>query len=103
MIFLHTQGEQEQIPDSKIESMNAYLGAEPIAAALARGAQIIVTGRCVDSALAAGALMHEFGWKAPQVIACVCAEVYACMYVSLCVYVCICVCVFVCTCVRACM
>ncbi|MEO8296236.1 MAG: acyclic terpene utilization AtuA family protein [Burkholderiales bacterium] len=48
----------------RMTSLNAYLGAQPIAAALVQGADVVITGRCVDSALALGALMHHFGWQA---------------------------------------
>ncbi len=46
-----------------IASANAYLGAFPIAEALNQGADIVVTGRCVDSAVTLGACIHHYGWE----------------------------------------
>jgi hypothetical protein len=47
----------------KVASINAYLGAFPVARALKEGADIVVTGRCVDSAVTLGACIDAFGWS----------------------------------------
>jgi hypothetical protein len=48
--------------DRPIVSANVYLGAFEIAQALAQGAQVVVTGRVVDSALALGPAIAHYGW-----------------------------------------
>ena len=54
----------DKLPDqNNIVSINAYLGAFPIAEALRLGADIVITGRCVDSAVTLGACIYSFDWK----------------------------------------
>lgn len=59
----HTR-DADRLPTSNepIMSMNAYFGAKGVAAALEAGADIVVTGRAVDSAIVVGPLMYEYGW-----------------------------------------
>lgn len=47
----------------RVRSANAYLGAFPIAEALGKGADIVVTGRVTDASLIVGPLIHEHGWS----------------------------------------
>uniref|UniRef100_A0A8C2ZY64 Si:ch73-132f6.5 n=1 Tax=Cyclopterus lumpus TaxID=8103 RepID=A0A8C2ZY64_CYCLU len=53
---------RQPLPEA-LHSMNAYIGALPICRCLDLGADIVVTGRCVDSAVSLGPLMHRFGWE----------------------------------------
>ncbi|KAK7096840.1 hypothetical protein V1264_003889 [Littorina saxatilis] len=55
----------EWFPEN-VHSMNAYLGAGPIVRALDMGADVVITGRCVDSSLVLAPLIHQFGWTMDQ-------------------------------------
>lgn len=48
---------------ARVASMNAYLGGFPIARALSEGADVVITGRCVNSAVTLGCLIHAFDWS----------------------------------------
>ena len=48
----------------RILSANAYIGAFPLVDGLATGADVIIAGRCTDTALALAPMIHRFGWKA---------------------------------------
>jgi hypothetical protein len=51
----------EEFPEQCL-SVNSYLGASAVRDALDAGADIVITGRVVDSAVVLGPLMHEFDW-----------------------------------------
>ena len=54
---------------NRIVSANAYLGAEPMAAALKAGADIVITGRASDPALFLAPMIDAFGWSMDDWIA----------------------------------
>ncbi len=62
---IHEMFDDSPLPDT-MTSINAYLGAEPVAKALKQGADIVITGRIVDSALVLGPLLHAFEWRMDQ-------------------------------------
>lgn len=49
--------------DGDVIAINAYMGASAIADAILAGAQVVVTGRVADPALALGPLVAHFGWS----------------------------------------
>jgi len=59
-------GEPLSVVRDRVLSANAYIGSVPIVEALARGAQVVVTGRSTDTALTMAPLRHEFGWRATE-------------------------------------
>ncbi|GAA3105118.1 acyclic terpene utilization AtuA family protein [Streptosporangium carneum] len=52
----------ERLPAAPLTA-NAYLGGRPIAAALAAGADVVVTGRVTDAALVTGPGIWRYGWR----------------------------------------
>jgi len=47
----------------RILSANAYIGAFPLAEALATGADVVIAGRSTDTALTLAPIVQRFGWK----------------------------------------
>jgi hypothetical protein len=56
-------GRISDIGRDRIQSANAYLGADGIVEALGREADVVIAGRVADPSLFLGPLMHSFGWR----------------------------------------
>lgn len=57
-------GEPLRDREGAVLSANAYLGAEPVARALAHRPQVVVTGRVTDTGITLAALRSALGWEA---------------------------------------
>lgn len=64
-VLLHNldTGESLSRIQPRLVTANAYLGAKPVAEALARGADIVITGRVADPSLTVAACAHFHAWK----------------------------------------
>jgi hypothetical protein len=56
-------GEPLETIRDRILSASAYLGAFPLAEGLRTGADVVISGRCADAALAMGPMIERFGWR----------------------------------------
>ncbi len=61
--LLTGRGRISDIGRARIQSANAYLGADGIVEALGRGADVVIAGRVADPSLFLGPLIHAFGWR----------------------------------------
>ncbi|HTI63499.1 MAG TPA: acyclic terpene utilization AtuA family protein, partial [Gemmatimonadaceae bacterium] len=57
-------GEPLSLVRERVLAANAYIGSVPIVEALAKGANVVITGRSTDTALTMAPLRYEFGWRA---------------------------------------
>jgi hypothetical protein len=62
-LILETGRPTSDLDPESILSAEVYLGAEAIVAALAQGADVVVTGRVADPSLFLAPMVHEFGWS----------------------------------------
>jgi hypothetical protein len=60
---VHEADDSLDMKAARLVAANAYIGAEPLARALAEGADVVVAGRTSDPALAIAPLVHHFGWS----------------------------------------
>ena len=57
-------GEPLSMVRDRVIAANAYIGSTPIVEALAKGSNVVITGRSTDTALTMAPLRYEFGWAA---------------------------------------